>query len=1014
MATENIIFKVLFDTTDATKQVASLDGVMENATKQVDEFTKNVKGGAEGLSNLAKAKKTFNDISIAESTNEIKELSSELSNATAKEKDFGKAGKETVDAYKKGKIDQVQATKQLGDAIDKGVVATQKMATETEKVGGKLKSYKAQVMELKQILPTLSGQEYVDAQAKLAHLTDAMGDQQAQIKLLASDTRALDTAMQGLQLGVGVFAGLQGAAALFGSENEDVQKALLKVNGAMAVLQSLQAIQNTLDAESGFVNSVKLYWQNLFNASTETSIILAEENIVATEGETAATGLYGIALRVVTAIQTQFGVSSATAWAIATGGVTLLLAGIAALVIAYKDMVPWVAQLTREQENELKLRQSIADVSDEAVKNSSKELATVISLGTAIKDQQLSREERLKAVVKYNELAEDGNKIDATQIDNSSLIESAIRRQTDLIVKRSLARAAENEITKIAEESLSDRQFIQDQKENILKEQKAIENQKKGIYDASAAATETMSGEQLKAQKTLSDTRAAGTKEVIRLAEERIKDADLRIKKLYELFGVTDNEVKEVKAKDPVKVKVKIAPVLDVAEAEGLYQDIKKELDIIDFSKLTITTDFMSVQTNENLSKLLDDTKNFVSNFSSITSTFDSKIGVPFQMLGEIIASSIDIKALNDAVDQQRLQLQGLIEYADAVRNQNLDLIQQAQDQEVEIKRKGALELLAIIQSGDEKEIKAIEDKVNKQNAAAAKQVEDTKTNVAKTNKANDESVTSAKATLTDLEDKTKKAQAQAITSSLKIVSVAISAVDAIIDRNIARIDKAIDHQKTAIERARELADKGNSQLLDAEEKKMLKLEELRRKESRKKKAAAISEAVVNTAIGVTNALTTKPAYLAAIMAILAGAMGAVQIGIISSQQFAKGGFTGDGTGQRDNTGHIPVGIVHDNEFVLDKEYTSKNRNELEYIHKNRIPLADIIKNNQMPVMSFNNILGGLQVNSSGQLEERMRAVESAILDLPNRMPQTSMNVDSRGLSIRVTELASKEKNWKR
>jgi predicted nucleic acid-binding Zn-ribbon protein len=182
MATENIIFKVLFDTTDATKQVASLDGVMENATKQVDEFTKNVKGGAEGLSNLAKAKKTFNDISIAESTNEIKELSSELSNATAKEKDFGKAGRETVDAYKKGKIDQVQATKQLGDAIDKGVVATQKMAVETEKLVGKQKSYKAQVMELKQILPTLSGQEYVDAQAKLAHLTDAMGDQQAQIK----------------------------------------------------------------------------------------------------------------------------------------------------------------------------------------------------------------------------------------------------------------------------------------------------------------------------------------------------------------------------------------------------------------------------------------------------------------------------------------------------------------------------------------------------------------------------------------------------------------------------------------------------------------------------------------------------------------------------------------------------------------------------------------------------------------------------------------------------------------
>ena len=169
----------------------------------------------------------------------------------------------------------------------------------------------------------------------------------------------------------------------------------------------------------------------------------------------------------------------------------------------------------------------------------------------------------------------------------------------------------------------------------------------------------------------------------------------------------------------------------------------------------------------------------------------------------------------------------------------------------------------------------------------------------------------------------------------------------------------------------------------------------------------------MNTAVAVTQAMGAGP-VIGIILAALAAAMGAVQIGIIASQTFAKGGFTGDGTGKRDNTGHIPVGIVHDNEFVMDKEYTSKNRNELEYIHKNRIPLADIIKNNQMPIMSFNNVLGGLQVNSSGQLEERMRAVESAILDLPNRMPQTSMNVDSRGLSIKMTEISAKEKSWKR
>ena len=1012
MATENIIFKVLFDTTDATKQVASLDGVMENATKQVDEFTKNVKGGAEGLSNLAKAKKTFNDISIAESTNEIKELSSELSNATAKEKDFGKAGKETVDAYKKGKIDQVQATKQLGEAIDKGVVATQKMAVETEKVGGKLKSYKAQIMELKQVLPTLTGEEYVQAQAKLAHLTDAMGDQQAQIKLLASDTRALDTTMQGLQLGVGVFAGLQGASALFGAENEDVQKALLKVNGAMAVLQSLQQIQNTLDTESGFVNSVKLYWKKAVAIATGQEAAATALNITATEGEIVATEVD----TVVTEVNTTAKVTNKLATMGLIGALVLLAAGLIYIALNYEkvknsvlDFLGVQRDLNYAQQKEAEMRKYLGEVQAKGYEEAGKEIGQVKTLAAVINDHNQKQSDRILAIQKYNKLADEGNKISEKDLNNTDLVSAAIQRQTNAIIQRSMMKAREAELEKLFASVVSSQIAVAEYEAKNKEELATRANQ---TVEEQQRLFNTLTGNQAKAELESLKRYQNYLYNLGKVAEVTAK-ANAIIKQGINVKDIVPEESKK-EAKDPVKVKVKIAPVLDVAEAEGLYQDIKKELEIIDFSKLTITTDFMSVQTNENLSKLLDDTKNFVSNFSSITSTFDSKIGVPFQMLGEIITSSIDIKALNDAVDQQRLQLQGLVEYAAAVRNQNLDLIKQAQDQEIEIKRKGALELLAIIQSGDEKEIKAIEDKVNKQNAAASKQVEDTKTNVAKTNKSNEESVTSAKSTLTELEDKTRKAEAQAVVASLNIVGAAISAVDAVIDNNIAKIDKAIDHQKTAIERARELADKGNSQLLDAEEKKMLKLEELRRKESRKKKAIAISEAIVNTAIGVTNALTTKPAYLAALMAILAGAMGAVQIGIISSQQFAKGGFTGDGTGQRDNTGHIPVGIVHDNEFVLDKEYTSKNRNELEYIHKNRIPLADIIKNNQMPIMSFNNVLGGLQVNSSGQLEERMRAVESAILDLPNRMPQTSMNVDSRGLSIKMTEISAKEKSWKR
>lgn len=1009
MATENIIFKVLFDTTDATKQVNSLDTVFEKADESAKGLNDTLKKGADGLKEVAKAKKAYVD-ATALSIIETKALTAEMQNALVKDKEFMAVGKQVADAFKKGKIDEVQALKLLEDAINKGIEATKKIGNETEKVVVKMKSYKAQVMELKQVLPTLTGDEYVQAQAKLAHLTDEMGDQQAQIKLLASDTRALDTAMQGLQLGVGIFAGLQGAAALFGNENEDVQKALLKVNGAMSVLQSLQAIQNTLEEKSAFVNSVKLYWKKAVAIATGQEAAATALNVVATEAEIVATEVD----TVVTEVNTTAKVTNKLVTMGLIGALVLLAAGLIYVALNYEkvknsvlDFLGVQRDLNYSQQQEAKMRKYLGEVQAKGYEEAGKEIGQVQTLAAVINDHNQKQSDRILAIQKYNKLADDGNKISETDLNNTDLVSAAIQRQTNAIIQRSMMKAREAELEKLFASVVSSQIAVADyeakhKEELATRANQTIEEQER-LFNALSGSQAKSELESLKRYQNYLYN-AGKVAEVTAKANAIIKQG----------INVKDIVPEESKQKDPVKVKVKITPVLDVAEAEGLYEDVKKQLEIIDFSKLTISTDFMSVQTNENLSKLLDDTKNFVSNFSSITSTFDSKIGVPFQMLGQIISSSIDIKALNDAVDQQRLQLQGLIEYAAAVRNQNLDLIKQAQDQEIEIKRKGALELLAITQSGDEKEIKAIEDKVNKQNAAAIKQVEDTKTNVAKTNKANDESVTSAKATLTDLEDKTKKAQAQAVATSLKIVSVAISAVDAIIDRNIARIDKAIDHQKTAIERARELAEKGNSQLLDAEEKKMLKLEELRRKESRKKKAAAISEAIVNTAIGVTNALTTKPAYLSALMAILAGAMGAVQIGIISSQQFAKGGFTGDGTGQRDNTGHIPVGIVHDNEFVMDKEYTSKNRNELEYIHKNRIPLADIIKNNQMPVMSFNNILGGLQVNNSGQLEERMRAVESAILDLPNRMPQTSMNVDSRGLSIRVTELASKEKNWKR
>ena len=52
--------------------------------------------------------------------------------ALMKDKEFMKASKEVADSYKKGKIDQIQATKLLDEAINKGVEATKKIANEMQ------------------------------------------------------------------------------------------------------------------------------------------------------------------------------------------------------------------------------------------------------------------------------------------------------------------------------------------------------------------------------------------------------------------------------------------------------------------------------------------------------------------------------------------------------------------------------------------------------------------------------------------------------------------------------------------------------------------------------------------------------------------------------------------------------------------------------------------------------------------------------------------------------------------
>lgn len=118
---------------------------------------------------------------------------------------------------------------------------------------GSVKSLKAQLREAQAEVSKMSDKfgetsvQAANAARKAAELKDRIGDAKALTEAFNPDQKfkAFSTALQGV---VGGFTALQGAQALFGVKSEELEKTLLKVQGAMALSQGLSAITESIDA----------------------------------------------------------------------------------------------------------------------------------------------------------------------------------------------------------------------------------------------------------------------------------------------------------------------------------------------------------------------------------------------------------------------------------------------------------------------------------------------------------------------------------------------------------------------------------------------------------------------------------------------------------------------------------------------------------------------------------------------------------------------------------------------
>ena len=163
--------------------------------------------------------------------------------------------------------DQAKKLQEVENRLQKEASEVVKNTQQHESLRQKIKALKEEMADLIANGIDEQSDAYKKLSAELGRLTDIQGDIAQQGKILANDEQQIAGLVQGLGGLSGAFSAAQGAVALFGDENEDLQKIMLKVQSLMAITMGLQQVQQTLNKDSAFqlvtLNGLREWWNKL-------------------------------------------------------------------------------------------------------------------------------------------------------------------------------------------------------------------------------------------------------------------------------------------------------------------------------------------------------------------------------------------------------------------------------------------------------------------------------------------------------------------------------------------------------------------------------------------------------------------------------------------------------------------------------------------------------------------------------------------------------------------------------
>ena len=150
----------------------------------------------------------------------------------------------------------------------------------TTDIGQTTKQFANAQQELEQTRKTLidlalagkqGSEEFRTLEKRAGAIQDALGDVNRRVNTLANDTPKLQLLTEAATGIAGGFAAAQGAAALFAGENEEVQQAILKTQGAMTLLNGVQQVANVLNKDSAVMMQLNATSTRAYSLAVGTS-----------------------------------------------------------------------------------------------------------------------------------------------------------------------------------------------------------------------------------------------------------------------------------------------------------------------------------------------------------------------------------------------------------------------------------------------------------------------------------------------------------------------------------------------------------------------------------------------------------------------------------------------------------------------------------------------------------------------------------------------------------------------